>query len=141
MKTTIGRLISFLYRRKQIFLGSALKPLGISASEYPILLVLYSEDALTQESLTSRLAMDKSAIARAIHSLEAKGLVLKEKDEADQRCNRITPTEKSLAARPHIINALDQWNAILMRDMCEQERDSACQLLIRMAENIKKEMN
>lgn len=141
MKTRIGGLISFLYRKNQIFLGAAMKSFDLSTSEYPVLLALYCENALTQEDLTSRLSLDKSAVARAIHTLETKGFVLKSKDDGDQRCNRITLTEKSRKVKPHVMKALDQWNEILMSDMNEQERDLAYGLLARMTENIKKEMN
>ena len=68
MQTRIGRFISILYRKNQIFLSSVLKPLDISTSEYSILLILYDDDALTQDDLTSRLFLDKSAVARAIRS-------------------------------------------------------------------------
>lgn len=141
MKTRIGRLISLLYRKNQIFLGSKFKPLDISTAEYSILLVLYETDTLTQEDLTNRLSIDKSAIARAIHSLEGKGYVRREKDHADQRCNRVSLMPRSLQAKPQIMEALDQWNEMLMAGMSQKERDTAYQLLIRMTDNIEKEMN
>ena len=141
MQTRIGRFISILYRKNQIFLSSVLKPLDISTSEYSILLILYDDDALTQDDLTSRLFLDKSAVARALRSLEEKGFIHKEKDQTDQRCNRISLTPKSLAAEPCIMKALDQWNEILMSGMNEEERDMAYQILIRMTDNIKKEMS
>lgn len=138
MQIRIGRFISILYRKNQIFLSSVLKPLGISTSEYPLLLILYDDDSLTQEDITGRLHLDKSAVARAIHSLEEKGFVRKEKDQSDQRCNRISLTPKSLEVKPHIMEALDQWNDILMSDMNEEERHAAYQSLIRMTDNIKR---
>lgn len=138
MQIRIGRFISILYRKNQIFLSSVLKPLGLSASEYPILLVLYDDDGLTQEDLTSRLHLDKSAVARAIHSLEEKGFIHKEKDAADQRCNRISLMPRSLEVRPRIMEALDQWNEILMSGMNAEERDAAYQVLIRMTDNVKR---
>lgn len=141
MKIRIGRFISILYRKNQIYLSSVLKPLGICSSECPILLILYDDDHLTQEDLTSRLHFDKSAVARAISSLEAKGFVRKEKDPADQRCNRISLTAKSLEAQPRIMDALDQWNEILMSGMDKEERDAAYQILLRMTDNIKREMS
>ena len=39
------------------------------------------------------------------------------------------------------MKALDQWNEILMSGMNEEERDMAYQILIRMTDNIKKEMS
>lgn len=140
MQIRIGRFISILYRKNQIFLSSVLKLLDLSTSEYPILLVLYDDDGLTQEDLTSRLHLDKSAVARAIHTLEKKGFVRKEKDAADQRCNRISLMPRSLEVKPQIIEALDQWNEILMSGMNKEERDAAYQILIRMTDHVKKEM-
>lgn len=89
MKERNGRWISILYRRNQMYIMQALRKYGISSSEYPVLLMLYRGDGLTQEDIVSYLCLDKSAVARIVQSLEKKELIEKKKDEKDQRCNRV----------------------------------------------------
>lgn len=139
MEKRIGRLISIIYRKSQIFLGQALKQFDITSAEYPILMVLNQRNGATQEELSSTLYIDKSAVARVVQSLVSKGFVTKKKDENDQRCNRIYLTSKGHEVHTHIEKALDDWNGVLMMDMKEERYEEVYQLLLHMVQNVKVE--
>ena len=96
MKRSVGRLISILYRKNKIYLNAAMKPLNITTAEQPILMYLYRHDAVTQEEISAYLQVDKALTTRTVQSLLEKGLVTKEKDEKDKRCNKISLTQKRL---------------------------------------------
>ncbi len=85
MKRSVGRLISILYRKNQIYLNAAMKPLNITTAEQPILMYLYRHNAVTQEEISTYLQVDKALTARTVQSLIKKGLVTKEKDEKDKQ--------------------------------------------------------
>ena len=89
MNKSVGRLVSILYRKNQVYLNQALKSLDITATEMSSLLCLYHSDGVTQDEMSHYLLIDKAAIARAIVSLLDKGLIIKEKDDIDKRANRI----------------------------------------------------
>lgn len=139
MERRIGRLISILYRKSQIYLGQALKQYDVSSAEYPILIALKNKQGVTQEELSTHLHMDKSAVTRIIQTLVSKGFVLKNKDENDQRCNRVYLTQKGREAQSQIDKALLSWNAILMMDMKEEEQDEIYARLMQMVDNVTQE--
>ncbi len=53
MQRSIGRLVSILYRKNQVYLNLVLKPINITAAELPILLHLYEDDHVSQEELST----------------------------------------------------------------------------------------
>ena len=141
MKERNGRWISILYRRNQMYIMQALRKYGISSSEYPVLLMLYRGDGLTQEDILSYLCLDKSAVARIVQSLEKKELIEKKKDEKDQRCNRVFLTSRGRMMEPIIEDVLNQWNDILMSHMTQEEEEEAGRLLKQMVANVSSKRN
>lgn len=137
MQKRIGRLISILYRKSQIFLGQALKAYDITSAEYPVLIALNKKDGVTQEELVSYLYLDKSAITRVIQGLVEKEFVTKSKDDEDQRCNRIYLTAKGYEVQAKIEKALNDWNVILMTGIEEEKGEKIYEVLMHMVGNVK----
>ncbi|MGM9974399.1 MAG: MarR family winged helix-turn-helix transcriptional regulator [Clostridiaceae bacterium] len=135
MNKRIGRLIAVLYRKNQMFLSQALKPYGITTAEYPLLITLNYSDGVTQEEIAGRISMDKSAVARAIQTLESKELIIKNKDLKDQRSNRIYLTTKGREVIKPIDKTLDELNDLLMKDIDIDKREEIHLLLAQMVEN------
>lgn len=134
MKRSVGRLISILYRKNQIYLNAAMKPLNITTAEQPILMYLYRNDAVTQEEISTFLQVDKALTARTVQSLLEKDLVTKEKDEKDKRCNKISLTKKGLDMREAMIEKFAGWNQIMLEGMDETKRELLFELLEEMVE-------
>ena len=137
MNKRIGRLISVLYRKNQMFLSQALKPYGVTTAEYPLLITLNNSDGITQEEIAGRISMDKSAVARAIQTLEAKGFVSKSKDLKDQRSNRIFLSSKGREVQESIEKVLNELNDLIMKDIDIEKQDEIHGYLSQMLENHK----
>jgi DNA-binding MarR family transcriptional regulator len=76
--------------------NNGLRPLGLSSAEGNVLLHLLSEgDAVRQEDLVERLDVSKTAISRAVDTLEEKGYATREKDLSDKRASLIYLTPKA----------------------------------------------
>ncbi|MDF2486414.1 MAG: transcriptional regulator [Herbinix sp.] len=116
---SIGRLVSILYRQSQVYINHALKDLNISSSEYIFLMALYTNEGCSQEKLSSLLHIDKAATARAIKSLEEKGLVLRVNDENDKRAYKVFVTENGQSCRGIIYATLKGWTNLLTDGMDE----------------------
>ena len=134
MKRSVGRLISILYRKNQIYLNAAMKPLNITTAEQPILMYPYRHDAVTQEEISAYLQVDKALTTRTVQSLLEKGLVTKEKDEKDKRCNKISLTQKGLDMREAMIEKFSGWNKIVLEGMDEAKQELLFELLEEMVE-------
>ncbi|WP_352400701.1 MarR family winged helix-turn-helix transcriptional regulator [Anaerotignum sp.] len=120
MHKSVGRLVSILYRKNQVYLNAALKTYHITASELPILLYLYHHDGVSQEELSSFLLIDKASTARGVHSLMEKEFIRKEKDLMDRRANKIFVTEKALDQQDAILLILQRWTNFLTEGLDEQ---------------------
>lgn len=97
MKRPMGRMITLLGRKSQRCIGEALRKHGLTAAEEPFFMSLQHHDGATQEELTALVCVDKAATARAVKSLEDKGILFRTQDEHDRRQNRVCLTEKGKA--------------------------------------------
>lgn len=120
MGKSVGRLVSILYRKNQVYLNMVLKPLNITAAELPILSYLFEHDGVSQEELSSFLAIDKASTARAVQSLLKKGFLRKERNPADRRANRVFLTEFAINQKSKIRKLLRQWSSYLTEGIDEQ---------------------
>ena len=69
MKKSIGRIITLLSRSIYFDLKDVVEPFGLTVGEEPYFIALAHEDGLTQDELTNRVNVDKSATARVVKSL------------------------------------------------------------------------
>lgn len=138
MKNSIGRLISILHRQSQIYINCVLKEFNITSAEYAFLLSLYRKDGVTQDELSTYLYIDKSATARAIKSLEEKGYVVRSKDPADKRCNRVYLSEKANSYKDEIKGRVFSWSEFLTEDMDKETIDMAFTILESMVEKVER---
>ena len=87
---------------------------------------------ISQEGLSRRLLVDKSTVARQCVLLEEAGMIRREPRADDKRILQLFPTEKALALLPQLTEAWDSWEALLTRDMTEEEKALAADLLLKM---------
>jgi DNA-binding MarR family transcriptional regulator len=132
MNKSVGRLVSILYRKNQVYLNQALKPLDITATEMSSLLCLYHSDGVTQDEMSHYLLIDKAAISRAIVSLLDKGLIIKEKDDIDKRANRIYLSIKGKQLETSIRSILKDWNDLLIEDIDPKDVETMFHVLEKM---------
>jgi DNA-binding MarR family transcriptional regulator len=136
MDRKLGKIISFLYRRSQVYLGTALKEYELTAAEQPFLSVLQTCDGATQEELSSQLEIDKAATARTVASLEQKGYIERFHDEQDKRQNHVFLTAKAKRSWSGIQKELYAWNKILTKNIDDLALDTAYAVLLQMEKNI-----
>ncbi|KAJ50162.1 DNA-binding MarR family transcriptional regulator [Clostridium tetanomorphum] len=145
MKKAMGRFISILYRQSQVYFNYILKEFDITSAEYSLLLYLYKKDGITQEDLSTYLYIDKSAITRAIKSLEQKGYVKRQKDDMDKRFNRVYLLDKAKLFKNEIRKRVWSWNELLTEGLDEETVDMVLLVLEKMVNKVacidfKKEM-
>lgn len=136
MNRSVGRLVSILYRKNQVYLNKVLKPYNITASELPVITYLFSHDGATQEEMSTYLMIDKAATARAIQSLSEKEFLRKEKDPDDQRANRVTLTPTALALEGEIRGRLQAWSCFLTEGLDKEAVDTMFDVLESMVQKV-----
>lgn len=136
MEKSVGRLVSILYRKNQVYLNQGLKPFDVTAAELPLLLYLYKHEGVSQDALSNYTLIDKASTARMIQSLLNKGFINKEKDKEDRRANQIFLTSKSWLIKDGICKVLAGWNDLLLGELTQEQNDVMFESLEHMVKKV-----
>lgn len=71
-----------------------LKPLGLTYTQYLVLLVLWEKDGLSVGEIGERLMLDNGTLSPLLKKLEQSGWILRRRSEADDRVVVVTLTEE-----------------------------------------------
>jgi DNA-binding MarR family transcriptional regulator len=81
------------------FYKPRLEALGLTYPQYLVFLVLWQEDGLTVKALGEKLFLDSGTITPMVKRLEARGLLRRERDTADERQVRVHLADEGRAMR------------------------------------------
>ncbi|RJQ24782.1 MAG: MarR family transcriptional regulator [Peptococcaceae bacterium] len=136
LKDNAGRHVSFTYRHMIAYMARRMEPLHIGPGQYVYLFALYGEDGQTQQNLSDRTLVDKSATARAINKLEALGYVERKPDHTDKRSCRVFLTQKGIAVKPQLEVIVGEVQDILLKDLSDEEKTTLRALLQKVSRNM-----
>ncbi len=74
-----------------------LKPLGITYTQYLVMLVLWEEERIAMGELGDRLYLDSGTLTPLLKKMEAAGLIARERCRDDERCMIISLTDQGWA--------------------------------------------
>ena len=120
----VHRWFSILYYRSQNFISEACKPLNLTYSEYTVLMNLYDNEGMNQDELSNSLMLDKTAVARTVAQLEAKGFLYRTPDAHDRRQKRLYLLPAALAHKDFFLALLIHWEDYLSQDKSDLEIDT-----------------
>jgi DNA-binding MarR family transcriptional regulator len=84
-----GFLIHDVSRLRRVVVDRALKPLGITRSQWWVLAFLSRRDGMTQTALAADLDLTKVAIGGLLDRMEAAGFIVRRADRNDGRARRV----------------------------------------------------
>ena len=135
-----GAVVSITSRGRFIFLNDRLRPLGLSAGQFPVLMLLYKEQNIMQETLVRHYHLDKGTIARAVKKLEDAGYIRRITDPENRRAVRLFLTEKGKEAAP-VLQAINiEWEEQVCAGLSQEDRENLNTLMRRVAENSHRSM-
>ncbi|MEG2204199.1 MAG: MarR family transcriptional regulator [Oscillospiraceae bacterium] len=137
----INRSLSILYRYGQRYLSSRLQEYELDVGQFPFLMRVYNHAGLTQEQMAAELGMDKGTVARGVAQLEARGLIRRRPDEHDRRINHVYPTERAEALHPAMRGIVNDLHAILYQELTEPEIARAAELIDRMTDHLRQQVD
>jgi len=130
-----GAIISIINRSRFVFLNNRLEPLGLTSGQFPVLMLLYKEQNITQETLVRHFHLDKGTIARAVKKLKNAGYIQQIPDPENRRAVRLFLTEKGKAAAP-VLQAIDrEWESTICTDISKPEKVLIKSLMLTVAKN------
>jgi DNA-binding MarR family transcriptional regulator len=135
-----GAVISITSRGRFIFLNDRLRPLGLSAGQFPVLMLLYKEQNIMQETLVRHYHLDKGTIARAVRKLEDAGYIRRIVDPDNRRAVRIFLTEKGERVAPVLQEINREWEEQVCTGLSRDEKETLNSLMRTVAENSHRSM-
>jgi DNA-binding MarR family transcriptional regulator len=134
---TIARFIWQINKNNQLYMADRLEKYKIGSGQYPLLMLLFSTEKLSQEELSRFLNIDKGATAKTVARLMEGGYITRRTDPKDKRRYQICLTEKANRIRSDLESAIEEWHLILLEGLSGEERRIARHLLEVMKENSK----
>lgn len=130
-----GAVVSLVSRSKSVFLNNRLRPLGLSAGQFPVLMLLSYEENIMQDRLVRHYRLDKGTIARAVKKLEDGGYIRRITDPTNRRAVRLFLTKKGERAIPLLRAINREWEEQVRDGLSRDERTVLHSLMCRAAEN------
>lgn len=110
---------------------------GVTIGQWRFLRELWREDGITQRELSERLSMREPSTVAAVRSLEASGLVRRERDTCDRRKIRIHLTPRARRLRKPLLRHVRDVNAIATEGVSKQELETTRRVLLQLMDNLK----
>lgn len=136
LRDNAGKYVAATYRHMVAYMARKMEPLHIGPGQYSYLFSLYVEDGQTQQSLSDRKLVDKSATARAINKLEELGYVERKPDNTDKRSHRVYLTPKGLEIKPQLEAVVEEVQEILLGNLSDEEKNVLKNLLQKMSRSM-----
>lgn len=112
---TASNAMTRLYRDK-------LEPLGLTYSQYLVMLVLWEQDGLTVKTLGERLHLDSGTLTPMLKRMEQAGLISRARDTADERQVSIRLTAEGRALEAKVAAIQRELTCLMPLDLKELGR-------------------
>ncbi len=111
-------------------IDATLEALDLNGRQLLVLTFTGGEDHLSQQMLSVRLGLDPTIIVALVDELEARGLVVRERDPEDRRRHRLRITAKGRKVHEAAVRAVAQAERDFLAPLDRSERDTLRRLLV-----------
>lgn len=133
---SIGKLISILHRKSQIYFQRELKPVGVDRGLVKIFSYLAWKPGATQQEIADYFRFDKGTISYLIKKMDKDRYVRKETDPNDRRSSKLYLTEKAQKKEEEIRRVFNGWTELLLSGFDDSGRKKAFEVMEHMIENV-----
>ena len=145
MKKKLGkniRCVSTKIKRIVENLDSIKKLDNISGTNGFIIVYIYKNDdkEVFQKDIEKEFGITRSTASNIISLMEKKNLIIREKVENDARLKKLTLTSLAKEYAKNVLDDLNKFEEILQKDISEEELDTFNKVLLKLENNIDKEL-
>jgi DNA-binding MarR family transcriptional regulator len=131
-----GFLIHDVSRLRRVVVDRALKPLGITRSQWWVLAFLSRRDGMTQTALAADLDLTKVAIGGLLDRMEAAGFVERRADQSDGRARRVYLTRAGAKMVTAIRDSVESIELGILSRVPEDALNQAAETLRALKETL-----
>lgn len=132
----LGFLVHDVSRLRRRVVDKALKPLGVTRSQWWVLAFLSRSDGMSQVALADELDLGKVALGQLIDRLEKTGFVTRRADEDDRRIKRVHLTRRSHTLIARIRDSVSATEREILEKIDEADLKATVRALRGMKENL-----
>jgi DNA-binding MarR family transcriptional regulator len=125
-----GFLIHDVSRLRRVVVDRALKPLGVTRSQWWVLAFLSRRDGMTQTALAADLDLTKVAVGGLLDRMESGGFVERRVDQRDGRIRRVFLTPAGARFVGKIRGEVEKIEEEILVDVSDDQLQTAAQCLI-----------
>lgn len=111
------------------------RKLGLTPSQWKVILALNMFDDLTQKELAGKIYVDGSTLVPVIDKMESSGLIERRADQHDRRQNRLRLTKKAEGTVDSINREIMRLRKSIYAGISEGEMESLRKVLQKMIDN------
>lgn len=112
---------SKIFRNTQIYLDKLIKQYELSSGTFSYLIVLESNEGISQNKLGEEIGNDKAMSARTIKKLIELGYIYKKQHESNSKAYRIYLTDKAKDILPEIHEKIQEMLVLFTKELTEEE--------------------
>lgn len=134
--------LNMLYRAARNYGHARIRNAGVTDTEHQICTFLHFHEEISQDDVAGGLQLDKTTVARALASLESKGMIQRVPNPQNRRKNILSLTDAGRSGIADVIHVYDEWMERVCGCLSAQEQEAFDQMVQRMrvcAENILQE--
>ncbi len=131
--------ISLLSKYAKEYGHARIREAGVTDTEHKICTFLYFHNDVYQDMIANTLMLDKTTVAKALVSLEVRGLILRVQNPENRRKNLLSITEAGKATIADIVGIYDEWLSQISACLSFEEQlqfDEYCHRLLETAKKI-----
>lgn len=131
--------ISLLLKHAKGYGHAKIREAGVSDTEHKICTFLYFHSDAYQDMIANCLMLDKTTVAKAILSLEERGLLNRIQNPANRRKNILNITEEGKKTIADVVDIYDEWLAKIESCLSNAEKEQFhdyCKRLLEKAKEI-----
>lgn len=132
----LGFLLHDVSRLRRSVVDRALKPLGVTRSQWSVLAFLSHADGMSQAALAEALDLGKVALGGLVDRLERAGLVARKLDRIDRRIKRVHLTKAGRSLIAKIRANVGQTETQIVNRIVDADLAAAARALRAMKENL-----
>ena len=136
LENNIGFLVHDVARLMRTTFDANMKPLGITRSQWWLLVYLYRDNGLTQTELAEVLDISKVTLGGIIDRLERKGWVERRPDIDDRRANRVFLAEGAEEITAELVKSGRSLMKEIAKGMSEEDQILLANLLSNLKTNL-----
>lgn len=132
---SIGKWISIIDRYSQTYIEREYRDSDLGQGQIHLLLTLFQQDGVSQDTLSKQLKLDKTTVTRAIKKLDKSGYITRVPSSQDRRVNLVYLTNKAKCIHQEIVSTMLKWTDILSEGFTFEDKELFLNMLKRTAAN------